>query len=188
MHSEAKHAFLKSIQLMGGQALFLVKKDAVRPFVVVSDGGRIRAVGTQFDVYRRPVGTTVTVVEGKVDVTEPGLPTRAAGAVPLLLSAGEQLTLTPGTTPHAGPADLDAVTAWTRRRLVFMETTPLSEVVAELNRYNTRQIIIEDPSISEYHIRGSFEASDPERLLRFLRERFNADVREQGNEVRVSRQ
>lgn len=176
----------RMVEVIGGQALFSVKTDAVRPFVVRSNEARVRAVGTQFDVYRKPVETTVTTVEGKVTVTDTGLPTQAAGAEAILLSAGQQVTLTPGTIPHAVPADLEAATAWTRRKLIFMET-PLSQVVEELNRYNTRQIIIEDPSLSEYHIRGRFEASDPGQLLRFLRERFNANVREHGNEIRVSR-
>src|SRR5206468_12194444 len=33
-------------------------------FVVHSDSTRVRAVGTQFDVYKKPSGTVVTVPEG----------------------------------------------------------------------------------------------------------------------------
>jgi transmembrane sensor len=70
----------RNIELIQGQALFHVAKDKTRPFVVTSNGTRVRAVGTQFDVYRKKTGTTVTVVEGRVAVfpgefrqTEPGL-------------------------------------------------------------------------------------------------------------------
>jgi len=59
----------RTIDLEEGQALFKVAKNPSRPFVVRSGEASVRAVGTQFDVYRKSTGTTVTVVEGKVAVT-----------------------------------------------------------------------------------------------------------------------
>lgn len=56
------------IELHEGQALFRVAKNPERPFVVRTGNASVTAVGTQFDVYRRSTGTTVTVVEGKVAV------------------------------------------------------------------------------------------------------------------------
>lgn len=65
----------RTVELLNGQALFHVAKNPTRPFVVESDGMRVRAVGTQFDVYKHQSGTTVTVLEGRVAVyhhaTEP---------------------------------------------------------------------------------------------------------------------
>lgn len=174
------------VELVDGQALFSVKKDTTRPFTVLTNGARVRAVGTQFNVYHKPVGTTITVVEGRVAVTEVGTPTPAAGETPTFLSAGEQLTVAARMMSHVIAADPAATTAWTQRKLVFDEVS-LSEAVAEFNRYNTRQITIEDPSLSKYHIRGKFEASEPQRLLQFLRARFDVDIHEQGNEIRVYR-
>jgi ferric-dicitrate binding protein FerR (iron transport regulator) len=58
----------RTVYLVEGQALFQVAKDTARPFVVYSDQTRVRAVGTQFDVYRKSDGTIVTVVEGRVAV------------------------------------------------------------------------------------------------------------------------
>src|SRR5437879_5543547 len=43
----------RALELLEGQALFRVAKDPARPFIVASDGARVRAVGTQFDVYRK---------------------------------------------------------------------------------------------------------------------------------------
>src|SRR5882757_1371774 len=63
---------LRLVQLVEGQALFKVAKDKARPFVVRSDDTRVRAIGTQFDVYRRKTGTTVTVLEGRVEVVPVG--------------------------------------------------------------------------------------------------------------------
>ena len=48
------------------EALFRVAQDTSRPFTVKSYDLRVRAIGTQFDVYRKDSGTTVSVVEGRV--------------------------------------------------------------------------------------------------------------------------
>jgi len=69
----------RDVDLIEGQALFHVAKDHTRPFIVSVDGMRVRAVGTQFDVYRKSSGTVVTVVEGRVAVyaqklSSPALP------------------------------------------------------------------------------------------------------------------
>jgi transmembrane sensor len=58
----------RRVELLDGQALFQVAKDKNRPFIVRSGDASIRAVGTQFDVYRKADGTTVTVLEGRVAV------------------------------------------------------------------------------------------------------------------------
>ena len=58
----------RRVDLLDGQALFQVTKDKNRPFIVSSGDATVRAVGTQFDVYRRTNSTTVTVLEGRVAV------------------------------------------------------------------------------------------------------------------------
>ena len=66
----------RDIDLIEGQALFRVAHNAARPFVVHSGAVNVRAVGTEFDVYKKRVGTIVTVVEGKVAVLASALPLR----------------------------------------------------------------------------------------------------------------
>jgi transmembrane sensor len=58
----------RRVELLDGQALFQVAKDPRRPFIVRSGETIVRAVGTQFDVYLKDSGTTVTVLEGRVAV------------------------------------------------------------------------------------------------------------------------
>lgn len=58
----------RRVELLDGQALFQVAKDKQRPFIVHSGEATVRAVGTQFDVYRKTYGTTITVLEGRVAV------------------------------------------------------------------------------------------------------------------------
>lgn len=185
----------RAVDLLEGQALFHVAKDGARPFVVSADGTRVRAVGTQFDVYERRSGTVVTVLEGEVAVLAPVVtearrpaPGAAVLDVPatISVSAGEQVTVTSKLTRKADHADVAAATAWTERRIVF-ESATLSDVAEEFNRYNERQLVIQDPQLYDFHISGAFSSTDPDSLIRFLRERPGVRVTQTESEIRISK-
>ena len=180
----------RDVKLIEGQALFHVAKDATRPFVVASGHETVRAVGTLFDVYMKDSGTIVTVVEGRVAVltTRPVLASQlAATTIPptgVLLSAGEQITVTPGsvrTTEHANVMD---ATAWTQHRIVF-EGASLMDVAEEFNRYNRKHLVIEGPRLDTFHISGVFSSTDPQSLIRFLREQPGLRIVETADEIRI---
>jgi len=59
-------------------------------------------------------------------------------------------------------------------------------VAEEFNRYNERQLIIKDPDLLSFHISGTFSSTDPESLIRFLRQRLGVQVTETVHEIRVS--
>jgi len=196
----------RNIELLEGQALFRVTKDSRRPFVVSSGDASVRAVGTQFDVYRKKTGTTVTVIEGKVVVDPSARAPRSSGssaagdpagramgpaqtnlrAAPVSLSAGEQLVVSMKMPSLPRPADIPAVTAWTQRQIVFQGAS-LGEVVEEFNRYNPRQMEILDPTLQSVRVSGVFSSTEPVSLLRFLREQVHLEVIEGDESVQISR-
>src|SRR6266853_2602904 len=181
----------RAVELLEGQALFRVAKDPARPFIVASDGTRVRAVGTQFDVYRKKTSTTVTVLEGRVTVAR----TAAEGtAVPtaqlstpseILVSSGEQVTVTATATPRPTRVNLAAATAWTQRRLVFDAST-LADVVDEFNRYNAHRLVIRDTTLDSFPISASFSSTDPASLVRFLQAQPGISVVERDDETQIS--
>lgn len=194
----------RGIELSAGQAMFTVEKDASRPFVVRSGDTRVRAVGTQFDVYMKETGTVVTVVEGRVAVSSREANRALAPNVlgireDVFLAAGEQVTVavvTPRvphstaavapTPPVVHPVKLEAATAWTDGLLVF-EAAPLAEVVQEFNRQNARRLILEGEGLAAVKITGTFPARGSERITRFLQERHGVVVDETDDEIRISR-
>jgi transmembrane sensor len=178
----------RRVELLEGQALFDVTHDAARPFVVKSDGVTVRAIGTQFDVYRGSSGTTVTVVQGKVAVGDSDVSqTAAAGAAgPTYVAAGEQVTVTAQAVSKPKRTDIAAATSWTQHRLIF-DGTRLSEVVDQFNRYNTLQLIIEDSELNDFRLSGVYTSTDPTSLIRFLREQPGVDVIESADTVRITR-
>ncbi|HEX4242398.1 MAG TPA: FecR domain-containing protein [Steroidobacteraceae bacterium] len=173
----------RDVALIEGQALFRVAKDKQRPFVVSAGDAEVRAVGTEFDVYRKRTETVVTVVEGRVE-TYPE--SDGAGALAILLSAGEQLTVVPHTVTKPRRADTAAATAWVQKRLIF-EEMPLSEVAEEFNRYNRRPLVIDDPDLKTLRISGVYSSTDPASLINFLRSQSSIRVVEQEDQVRVVR-
>jgi len=186
----------RDLYLLEGQALFHVARDSARPFVVHSGSTRVRAVGTQFDVYRKRTGTVVTVVEGRVAVISEPHPQQLSARseegqghlhrAQELLAAGEQLVVTPSNVTPPKRANVAAATAWTRRSLVF-ESAPLTEVADEFNRYNTRQLIIQSTQLADFHVSGVFSSVDPALLLTFLRTQPELVVEETQRSISISK-
>jgi transmembrane sensor len=173
----------RDVTLLEGQALFRVAKDSKRPFVVRAGDAEVRAVGTEFDVYRKQTATVVTVVEGRVETYDQS---GGSGATAIVLSAGEQLTVLPHTVTKPTRTDTVAATAWVQKRLMF-EETPLRDVAEEFNRYNRRPLTIDDRELQQVKISGVYSSTDPASLINFLRSQSSIRVIETENQVRVIR-
>lgn len=183
----------RAIRLVRGEALFEVTKDAARPFEVSVGATVVRAVGTQFNIYRRSDRAIVTVVSGKVKVIpDTGTQDAASGSNhPAAESRGEviataeRVIVTPsGMSEREHLSDLTPVTAWTQRQLVF-ENRPLAEVADEFNRYNRQRILIESQALQSQEVTGVFQANDAASFLAFISGVTGVAVRvnEQGDHV-----
>jgi transmembrane sensor len=175
---------LREVELLEGQALFQVAKDAARPFVVRTDSAQVRAVGTEFDVYRHGAETRVTVLEGTVAVQSALASAAIVSPADLLVVAGEQAVVPQQGRPKAHPTNAVAATAWTRGELEFVET-PLTEVAEEFNRYSPRRLVLASPSLTSVRISGIYSSADPASLILFLRSQPDLTVIESGGEFRI---
>jgi transmembrane sensor len=173
----------RDVTLLDGQALFRVAKDKRRPFVVRAGDAQVRAVGTEFDVYKKQAATVVTVVEGRVETYDD---LNSPGTAAIVLSAGEQLTVLPHVVTKPTRTDTAVATAWLQKRLIF-EETPLSDVAEEFNRYNRRPLTIDDGELGSLKISGVYSSTDPASLINFLRSQNSIQVVETEKQVRVLR-
>ena len=180
-------AAVRRVTLTRGEAHFTVAKDATRPFIVTAGGVDVRVVGTVFNVRLRAEAVDVLVTEGKVRVASPEPETRVAtsararGASEALaeLTAGQRVSVALHETPsqsHPAPvavtdAEIRQTLAWQARRLDF-DASPLSEIVAEVNRYNQHKLVLDDPRLKERKFGGSFPANDHATLVRMLEADF----------------
>ncbi len=149
----------RDVELLGGQAHFEVAKDVRRPFRVHTKFAEVLAVGTAFDVVALPERTTVTLIEGRVNVrTISG----AALAAPHMeaLRPGEQLGVTGrGELLNKKVVKIENVTAWERGTIVI-DDAPLPEALAAMNRYSPTQIVVEGASLQNRRISGVFRIGD----------------------------
>ena len=117
----------------------------------------------------------VRSLERHYEVTADWLPNETV--LRLLPDLGKTLT-------DKGPvARLSASSA--AQRLIF-GSRPLTEIVAEFNRYNRHRLVIEDPALGARRFGGTFPAHDYEAFVKDLEENFHVAA-ERGPEETILR-
>lgn len=157
----------RMIRLHGGEAYFKVAADVARPFEVVASGGRVRALGTAFDVKQWQGDMAVTVYEHSVRVAF------TAGDMVESLPEGQRVASNGGKAGQPEAINLKQASAWQERRLVFKEK-PLQQVVDDLNRYRPGKIVIADSDLAQHLVTGVFDANDPEAALNVIEKTLSA--------------
>jgi transmembrane sensor len=179
----------REVDLLQGQALFQVAKDARRPFWVRAGDATVKAVGTEFDVYRQPERTVISVVEGRVAVwsAEPsGNAETLNKERATQLDAGQQARIGRQSTEVSKKAeDVRKTIAWLQRQVVF-DHDSLGAAAAEFNRYTETRIRIEDEVVRSVEVSGIFSAYDSEAFIRFLESQPDLHVERTGPEVIVT--
>lgn len=147
----------RRITLHSGEVYAEVARDPDRPFVVDAGLGRATALGTSFAVERRQDSFEVIVTSNRVKVS--GLQ-----APPIVVAAGQGLSVTEQAARPLASADVATSLAWRSGRLLF-ETAPLGEVFRELDRYRTGRILVLDNSVVEIPVTAAFSTERIDRAL-----------------------
>lgn len=175
---------MRRVDLLRGEALFDVAKDAARPFVVVAGDVRVRAVGTSFTVRTHADGQVGVIVrEGVVEVW------RGAEGKPVRLSAEHavQVATTGALTPTTvGSAAVDRAMAW-RQGQIDLDGLTLGQAADEFARYSDRRIVIDDPSVAKLKMTGLFSASDPDGFAKAAALSLGLTATAQADGVRLTR-
>ncbi len=142
----------RQVRLVAGQALFTTAHPpgalGALPFVVETDQGRVRALGTRFSVRSDGSGVRVAVFEGAVQLRP-----RDAGSAALRLEAGQAADFTRagwGAVASAGAGD----DAWSRGQL-WVDEQRLDDFLAELGRYRAGWLRA-DPAVAGLRLSGVF--------------------------------
>jgi transmembrane sensor len=185
----------RRINLQRGEAMFKVKKDPTRPFIVNAGGALARAVGTRFGVDRHDDRVRVTVAEGKVAVVRAYQAAALEHDVDLRVALGlekdegvEIRLSTPMVPLHKEKVDSIQALAWANGQLILQRET-VGEAVEEFNRRNRVQIRVDDAAIAGGHLCCIFDVGDPEafaKLIAGMRDDIEL-VREGSNTLRIQR-
>ncbi|WP_406625346.1 FecR domain-containing protein [Acidovorax sp. SDU_ACID1] len=163
-------AGLRRLHLRSGEILVQTAIDTTgRPFVVDTAHGRMRALGTRFNVRLGEDGRTqLAVYEGAVQVA------LAAGTESGTVSAGQQVSFTAENLDALAAAD-PAREAWSRGVLLAQDI-PLGEVIAELARYRRGHMAVA-PEVAQLAVLGSYPLDDVDRTLAMLQRTLPIQVR-----------
>lgn len=155
-----------------------------RPFLVLTEDGSLRALGTRFVVSRRAGegdgGTHLTVTASAVAA-------RPAGCRPLpsdacdgerIVRAGQAALLSADGVGAPVPAAADA-DAW-RDGMLVADDLPLAEVVAGIARHRAGLTRV-DPAVADLRVTGTLPLDNPDLALDALTQALPVEIRRRGS-------
>jgi transmembrane sensor len=154
-------AATRDVELLNGQAHFQVAKDAHRPFRVRTRSAEVVAVGTTFEVAALATRTTVTLIEGRVNVRTIAGTAQVQPRVEAL-TPGQQLGINgDGELLEKKVVKIENVTAWQRGTIV-LDDMSVREALAAINRYSTTRIVILGEPLQSRRVSAVFRIGDVE--------------------------
>lgn len=157
--------------------------DDQRPFVLTTGDADVLLTKGIYSVRRRRDASDVLVVSGACSIKSTG------SGRPLRVQAGQATEAAGGTSSVKTMTqdEIERSTAWRNNELVF-DGVPLSDAVAEYNRYLKRKIVINNSEIGKLKIGGRFTTQDPTEFLTALRSSFALTVSDDGkNNIQIAK-
>lgn len=140
-----------------GEAFFQVTRNPSKPFIIHTNDVNTEVLGTSFNINADSAAVAVTVVTGKVKVSdrtkqETLLPNEH---VEVALHSGEM------TRSHV---ELDVAMAWMNNTLVF-DDLPLDEAARKLERWYGTRVVLENARLTHCRITGTYKNESLNHVL-----------------------
>ncbi|AQG79968.1 FecR family protein [Spirosoma montaniterrae] len=170
-----------------GEGFFKVaKKQAAGgrlKFVTHTPGLDITVLGTQFNVNTRRGNTAVTLVEGRVRLSKPGVTQSRI----IEMKPGQVATTQPSiANVEVRDEKPQLHTAWTQRQFIF-ENTALRDIAQQLSDTYGLELVFEDSELADRRFTGNLSNESPETLLTTLSITFDLSIRRNGNRILLQR-
>jgi transmembrane sensor len=149
------------------EAAFTMTPSEDRPFLITSGDRVVEITGGELNILRQTsqngATTVLTIRRGQARVYPED---RAAEGIDA--AAGQEVSWTDGKDPpQVRRVNAANAFAWQTHRLAYARA-PLSQVVADLNRYVARPIRIADPSLAGLVYSGTLNIEGEDMMLRKL--------------------
>ncbi|MGE8058055.1 FecR family protein [Pseudomonas sp. NPDC089547] len=154
----------RRIRLLHGQLLVDVSHDPARPFVVQTDEGSFKALGTRFVVSQGRARSELTMLESRVEARS------AVSGDQLVAGRGERAWVARdgvGPLPAIDPARVDQ--AWQHHQLVA-DGVPLDQVLDALAQQRRGVLRFDRQAMQAIKVSAVLPLDDSERALRLLAE------------------
>ncbi|ADR58551.1 MULTISPECIES: FecR family protein [Pseudomonas] len=154
----------RRIRLLHGQVLVDVSHDPTRPFVIQTDEGSFKALGTRFVVSQGHARSELTMLESRVEART------AVSGDQLVVGPGERAWVARdglGPLPAIEPARVDR--AWQHHQLVA-DGVPLDQVLDALAEQRRGVLRFDRQAMQAIRVSAVLPLDDSERALRLLAE------------------
>ncbi|MCG8310098.1 MAG: DUF4974 domain-containing protein [Cytophagales bacterium] len=171
--------------ILKGEAFFEIRKDANRPFRVVTDSIVTTALGTSFNVNAFPsVGKIeIALVSGKVTVQQLS---QSDSANYMLLEPGEMATIVRGDHSFIKKTyDYREVASW-KDGILFYRDADFHEIVKSLESWYGVRIKFNRPPQKTWQFTGKFEDETLEDILIALQFGHDFDYEIRGKEIKLN--
>ena len=158
---------MPGIRLIAGEAA-VDSVGLARPFSVIAGAGRTWTRGdARFEIRHDGDQVCVTCLAGEIEV-EHGTQRRTLWERQRLFYGAEGMQA-------AAAIDTALVSAW-REGVVVFRRTPLSEAVAEINRYRPGHVLLLDKKLGANVVSGRFGIRDMDHVITQIQEAFGVRV------------
>lgn len=152
------------VELLSGEGAMT---SAAQEIQVVAGSGRTRASNASFCIRHDGDRVRVTCLDGSIDVT--------MGAQMVTVAAREQVSYSRAGLERAIAIDPELVAGWRTGYLKFQDT-PLTDVVAEANRYRRGRIIVAGHALGQRLVNARFRLDQIEDIVPKLADAFGAST------------
>ncbi|MDD4645630.1 MAG: FecR domain-containing protein [Bacteroidales bacterium] len=155
-----------------GEAFFEVTHDAARPFIIDAGAGRIKVLGTSFQVKAYPGSDLEVYVEsGRVELS--AVDSSGGISSSVVLKAGERGRIRIGSQKISTPEEIGADELyWANKKLIFQETR-LSVVFDLLRKHYHADIEVRDSTISNCLLSAVFTNEPIDQILEVVAASFD---------------
>ncbi len=152
-------------ELISGEALISAPET---PVTVLASEGRVIASNARFNIRHIGQSVCVTCLHGSIEVITPGMATA--------LHADRQVVYSAGTLGDLVTVDPAVATAW-KDGIVIFDRTPVSDVVAEINRYRQGKVILTNAALGRELFNARFGIQIIDSVVGQIAQVFNVKVR-----------
>lgn len=153
----------REVQLIG-EAFFDVARDSLKPFIIDFDQGKVKVLGTSFNVkaFAEDEIVETSVVSGKVAF----IPQKSSQEI-ILNPNQKALYFKSEGTIQTATANSQQDIAWREGKLIFRAQT-FAEIARTLERTFDKQIVFENENIKNCRLTGTFQDNQLDEVIHLL--------------------
>ena len=169
---------------LDGEALFNVKKNTSRPFIVHTEKMNIGVLGTKFNVssYKNENNTSAVLVEGSIRVYSPSVSFDKEKSI--VIYPRQQVVVQEGEFT-VREVNVQKHIAWIEGKLYFVNDR-FGDIIKELGRYYNIEIQNNYSELNNTRYTGTFESETIEQILNAFKRNTRFDYRKEDNKIIIN--